>query len=88
LRLPVSNKAKFLEVQPVTNQIEIYPTAIAFSALACDINRQTLDRCSPNSRAASAALVLPEFTIRRISARWFGFIFGLRPPIRPRSRAA
>ena len=30
-------------MQPVTDQIEIYPTAIAFSALACDINRDTLE---------------------------------------------
>ena len=57
----------FLRVQPVTNRVGIYPTATAFSELACEISRETLDRCIPKSRAASAALVLPEFTIRRIS---------------------
>ena len=34
-----------------------------------DGSRYAYRRCSPKSRAASAALVLPEFTIRRISAR-------------------
>ena len=55
---------------------------------AYDINRETLDRCSPNSRAASAALVLPQFTIRRILARWFGFFFGLRPAVSDQSKPA
>jgi hypothetical protein len=36
LRLPVSKKAKFPKVQSITSQIEIYPTAIAFSELACE----------------------------------------------------
>jgi hypothetical protein len=31
-----------------------------------------MDRRISTVRATSAALVLPEFTIRRISKRWFG----------------
>src|SRR6202040_1514342 len=44
-----------------------HATTATFSARACEISRDTLERCSPKSRAASAALVLPEFSMRRIS---------------------
>jgi hypothetical protein len=41
-----------------------YPTAAVFSELAREINRETLDRWSPNNRAASTALALPELTAK------------------------
>jgi hypothetical protein len=64
--------------EPAVGKSEVYPTATAFSALACEISRETLDRCSRKRCAAFNCVGFARAYHAEISARCFG-LSGLQP---------